>query len=400
MSVPEVEREQRVTPLELFFDLVFVFAFTQVTSLLAHNPTWGGVLRGLLLLSMLWWAWSAYAWLTNALDPEEGGVRLAMFAAMAAMLVASLAAPRAFGRDGVLFGVAYIVVRGLHLVLFVIAGRGDHDLLRAVLRIVPSAALGGALLLVAGFLDGSAQVACWVAAVIVSYAGALLGHLRGFRISPEHFVERFGQIILIALGESIVALGVGAEGVRLDAGVIAAALLGFCIVTCLWWSYFDWFVYVTQTRLVEATATQRATLARDVYSYLHLPMVGGIVLFAFGLRTALHDTGHELDVVPAVGLVVGIAIYMLAHVALRLRIGGGLGRGRPIASVVLLALLPVATEVRALIAVGIVAAVCVALIAYEAIRHREDRAMIRARRGALTAEEVRRLEQRRRPESS
>ena len=221
MNAPEVEREQRVTPLELFFDLVFVFAFTQVTSLLAHNPTWGGVLRGVLLLSMLWWAWSAYAWLTNALDPEEGGVRLAMFAAMAAMLVASLAAPRAFGRDGVLFGVAYIVVRGLHLVLFVIAGRGDHDLLRAVLRIVPSAAMGGALLLVAGFLDGSAQVACWVAAVIASYAGALLGHLRGFRVSPEHFVERFGQIILIALGESIVALGVGAEGVRLDAGVIA-----------------------------------------------------------------------------------------------------------------------------------------------------------------------------------
>src|SRR5690349_5741643 len=133
------ERGQRVTPLELFFDLVVAFAFTQVTVLLSRTPTWAGLLRGLLLLAALWWAWSAYAWLTNTLDPEEGGVRLAMLAAVAAMLIASLAAPGAFGTDGVIFGVAYLLVRGLHLVLFSIAGRGDRDLLRAVLRIAPTA---------------------------------------------------------------------------------------------------------------------------------------------------------------------------------------------------------------------------------------------------------------------
>src|SRR5437588_3831613 len=137
MGDRQAEREQRVTPLELFFDLVFVFAITQVTSFLSHNPTWGGLLRGLLLLGVLWWAWSAYAWLTNTLDPEEGAVRIAVLAAIAAMLVVSLAAPGAFGRDGVTFGVAYLVVRALHLVLFAIAGRGDRDLLGAVARIAP-----------------------------------------------------------------------------------------------------------------------------------------------------------------------------------------------------------------------------------------------------------------------
>src|SRR5919198_3452993 len=155
MVATAVEHEHSVTPLELFFDLVFVFAFTQVTTLLADDPSWAGVPRALLLLSMLWWAWSAYAWLTNTLDPDEGIVRLAMLAAVAAMLIVSLAAPRAFGRDGVTFAVAYLVVRALHLLLFALAGRGDPDLLRAVLRIVPTVAVGGALLVVAGFLDGS-----------------------------------------------------------------------------------------------------------------------------------------------------------------------------------------------------------------------------------------------------
>jgi low temperature requirement protein LtrA len=137
----QIEREQRVTPLELFFDLVFVFAFTQVTGFLSHSPTWGGLLRGMLLLGALWWAWGAYAWLTNTLNPEEGAVRLAVLAAIGAMLVVSLAAPGAFGRDGVIFSVAYLVVRALHLVLYAIAGRGDRDLFRAVLRLVPTATL-------------------------------------------------------------------------------------------------------------------------------------------------------------------------------------------------------------------------------------------------------------------
>src|SRR5206468_8781603 len=165
MADRPAERGQRVTPLELFFDLVVVFAITQVTSFLSHTPTWGGLLRSLLLLGALWWAWSAYAWLTNTFDPEEGKVRLTVLAAVAAMLVVSLAAPGAFGPDGVIFGVAYLVVRALHLVLFGIAGRGDRDLFRAVVRILPPATLAPALLVVAGFLHGSGQLALWGAAL-------------------------------------------------------------------------------------------------------------------------------------------------------------------------------------------------------------------------------------------
>jgi low temperature requirement protein LtrA len=396
MSDRQPERGQRVTSLELFFDLVLVFAFTQVTTFISHDPTWGGLLRGLLLLGVLWWAWAAYAWLTNTLDPEEGAVRLAMLAAIAAMLVVSLAAPRAFGRDGVTFGVAYFVVRALHLLLYAIAGRGDRDLFRAVVRIVPAATLAPALLLAAGFLDGPARLALWGAALAIDYLGVLLGHMRGWRVSPEHFVERFGLIVIIALGESIVAIGVGAAGLPLGAGEIAAALLGITVAACLWWSYFDWVVYISQARLAEATGVRRAAFARDAYSYLHLPMVGGIVLFAFGLKTTLADVDASLRSVPALGLCGGVALYLLAHVALRLRTGGGLGRGRPVATVVLLGLIPVATRVRPLAALALVAAVCISLITYEALRHRESRAWIRSRRGAFTMEEASHVEPSRR----
>jgi low temperature requirement protein LtrA len=380
---------QRVTPLELFFDLVVVFAITQVTTFLSQNPTWGGLLRGMLLLGALWWAWSAYAWLTNTLDPEEGMVRMAVFAVIAAMLVVSLAVPGAFGADGVTFAVAYLIVRLLHLVLYTIAGRGDHDLMRAVLRLVPTAILGPALLVVAGFLHGTAQVELWVAALAIDYLGPVVGHMRGWRVSPEHFVERFGLIIIIAIGESIVAIGVGAAGVPLDKEVITAALLGVTVAACLWWSYFDWVIYIGQARLAEATGVARAALARDVYSYLHLPMVAGIVLFAFGLKTTLPHASEPLPTVPALGLFGGVALYFLAHVLVRLRIGGGLGHGRPVATVVLFGLFPLAGLMPALASLALVAAVCVGLIAYEALRYRESRAWIRNRRGAFTMEEAR-----------
>jgi low temperature requirement protein LtrA len=393
----QAEREQGVTRLELYFDLVFIFAITQVTTFLSHSPTWGGLLRGLLLLSALWWAWGAYAWLTNTLDPEEGAVRLAVLGAMAAMLVVSLAAPGAFGRDGVTFGVAYFVVRALHLFLYGIAGRGDRDLFRAVIRVAPVWMLAPALLVVAGFLDRSGQLALWGAALAVDYLGVLIGRMRGWRISPAHFIERFELVIIIALGESIVAIGVGAAGLPLDAGVIAAALLGITIAGALWWLYFDWVVYVAQAKLSEATGAPRAAFARDAYSYLHLPMVAGIVLFAFGLKTTLPDVAGPLPTVPALGLVGGIALYLLAHVALRLRIGGtGVGHGRPIASVLLLGLLPVAREVPALTALGSVAVVCASLIGYEVLRHREARAWIRSHRGTFTLEEAARVEPHRR----
>jgi low temperature requirement protein LtrA len=384
MSDGRLEPEHRVRPLELSFDLVFVFGITQVTGLLSADPTWGGLLRGLLVLGALWWAWAAYAWLTNTLDPEEGAVRLAMFGAMGAMLLVSLAVPEAFDAHGVLFGLAYLTVRALHLVLYAIAGRGDRDLLGAVLMITPTATVGPALLVTAGFLDGQVRVGLWIVALVLDYGGALLGRGRGWRVSPAHFVERHALVVIIALGESIVAIGVGAERVAIDQGVAAAALLGIAVVSALWWAYFDWVAIIAQRKLADARGTARAALARDAYSYLHLPMVGGIVLFALGLKKTLEDVEQPLEIVPAVGLCGGLALYFLGHVGLRLRIGGGLGHGRPVAVVLLVALLPVAADVPALAALALVTAVCAGLIAYEALRYRQARSEIRRGREAPT----------------
>jgi low temperature requirement protein LtrA len=389
MHVRSTEGEERVTALELFFDLVFVFAITQVTGFLAANET--GLLRGFLLLAALWWAWEAYAWLTNTLDPEEGGVRLAVFASAGAMLVVALATPQAFGSEALVFGVAYAIVRALHLVLYAIAGREDPELLAAVLRFARGGVLGPTLLVIAAFFDGPAQIALWAVALAVDYASALTGGGRGWHVSPAHFVERHGLIIIIALGESIVSLGVGAAGLPLDGPRIAAALLGMVVAATLWWAYFDWVIYVSQARISEASGAERAALARDLFSYLHMPMVFGIVLFALGLKVTLGHVEEPLGTVPAIGLCGGLALYMAAHVGVRLRTSGSIGHGRPIATVVLLALIPVATIVPALAALASVAAVCATLIAYEAIRYRYARAWIRSHRGGFTMDEIARI---------
>jgi low temperature requirement protein LtrA len=385
---PDVDREARVTPLELFFDLVLVFAITQVTGLLSSDPSWEGLARGMLILGALWWAWAAYAWLTNTLDAEEETVRIAMLAAMAAMLLVALSVPLAFDHDAALFGVAYLLVRLLHLVLYAIGGKHDPDLLGAVARFTPTAVLGPSLIIAAAFFDGVEQGALWAAALVIDFVGPIFGGGRGWRVSPGHFAERHGLIVIIALGESIVALGVGAGALNLDAGTIVAAVLGIVVISALWWSYFDWFALVGERLLTRVDGVARATLARDLYSYLHLLLVAGIVLFALGLKKTLDDVGHELDTVPALGLCGGLALYFLGHVAMRFRINRSIGRGRATAMLVLAALFPVALAVPALGALALVAAACTGLIVYEVVRFREDRYRIR-REGALPQADVR-----------
>jgi low temperature requirement protein LtrA len=391
------QADDRVKPLELFFDLVFVFGLTQVTSLLSAHPTWGGLLRGMLVLGAIWWAWAAYAWLTNTLNPEEGMVRIAMFAVMAAMLVVALAVPEAFDQDGVIFGVAYLIVRTMHLALYALAARGDHDLLGAVLRMVPSSTISAILIITAGFVgDDQTQVALWVAALAIDYLGVIVGRGQGWRLSPGHFAERHGLIVIIAIGESIVALGVGATGTPLSAGVITAAVLGMTVATALWWTYFDWVAIVVEQQLRRTTGAQQATLARDAYSYLHFVMVAGIVLFAVSMKKTLADYDEHLGPIPVAALCGGLALYLLAHIVLRLRIAGVIGsqvrffrrvgRGRPVAMLALLLFWPFAGELPALAALAVVAAIFVGLIAYEAILYREPRARIR--HGELATQET------------
>jgi low temperature requirement protein LtrA len=266
VSEQHAEREQRVTPLELFFDLVFVFGFTQVTTVLSDDPTWGGLGHGLLILAALWWAWAAYAWLTNTVDPDVGAVWGAMLVAMAAMFVAALAVPDAFGRHGVVFGVAFLIVNVMHLTLYALGARRDRELLAAILRIAPLALTGAALILAAGFVHGALRPTLWLAALAVGLFGPLLGGLSGWRVQPAHFVERHGLIVIIAIGESLIAIGLGARGTGIGTGVIVAAVLGLAVVMSFWLAYFDFFQIRGEQILADRTGAQRTARARDVYT--------------------------------------------------------------------------------------------------------------------------------------
>ncbi len=367
MSEQQAEREQRVTPLELFFDLVFVFGFTQVTTVLSDDRTWGGLGHALLILAALWWAWAAYAWLTSTVDPDEGAVWGAILVAMAAMFVAALAVPETFGRHGVIFGVAFLIVNLMYLALYALGARDDRDLLAAILRSAPSALAGSMLIVAAGFVDGWLRPMLWLAALAVGLFGPLLGGLSGWRVEPAHFVERHGLIMIIAIGESFVAIGLGARSTDLTAGVIVATVLALVVATAFWLAYFDFFSIRGQQLLADRSGTERTALARDVYTYLHLPMVAGIVLFAFAMKTTLAHVGDELDTISAVALCWGPALYLLAYVTLRFRVARTLGGGRLVAAIACGLLLPLALVVPALAALTLVAAVWVALHAYEII---------------------------------
>jgi low temperature requirement protein LtrA len=380
VSDQHVQQEQRVTSLELFFDLVFVFALTQVTTVFSDDPTWGGVAHGLLILSALWWAWAAYAWLTNTVDPDQGAVWGAIVIAMAAMFVAALAVPEAFGNEGVVFGVAFLIVNVMYLALYALGARGDRDLLGAILRSAPWALSGAALIMAAGFVNGGLKPVLWLAALAVGLFGPLVGGLSGWRVQPAHFAERHGLIVIIAIGESLVAIGIGARGVGLGIGVIVAAVLGLLVATAFWFAYFDFFTIRGEQLLTDRSGADRVALARDIYTYLHLPMVAGIVLFAFAMKPTLAHVSAELDTVPAFALCVGPALYLSAYVALRVRISRTLGRGRVLAALACALLWPVATVVPALLALALVTAVWVALHAYELIWWREARAEARAMR--------------------
>ena len=371
------EPEQKVSPLELFFDLVFVFALTQVTALMSEDPTWRGLGQGVLVLSALWWAWGAYAWLTNYVAADEGVERLLMFGVMAAMLVAALAVPHAFGDDAVLFGLAYALVRWLHIFIFAEAS-SDVDALGAIRRLARTAIPAPALIIAAGFFDGPAQAALWVVALTIDFAGPFVFGVRGFHVSAAHFAVRFALIVIIALGESIVAIGTGIGGLELDAPLATAAVLGVVLAAGLWWAYFDVVAIVAERVFRDSRGHHRLLLARDSYSYLHLPMVAGIVLAALGIKKTLSGVDDPLKLVPAVALCGGIAHYDAGHIGFRLRNRGTLNRQRLVAAVLSIALIPVATEVDALIALAIAAALTSAVIAYEAIHFREARARMRA----------------------
>jgi low temperature requirement protein LtrA len=373
-----LREEERVTPLELFFDLVFVLAVTQCTALMAADPSWQGLARGLLALGVLWWCWVGYAWLTSTVDPEEGAVRIAMFAAMAAILVAALCVPHAFNDAGLIFAVAYGIARFGQIVLLYIAGRDNEQLRHSVvIGLLGSTIIAISLLVVASQLNGAAQGALWATALALDMAGPLFFGVEGWTLVPGHFAERHGLIILIAIGESVVAIGAGAHA-HVDAGVITAAVLGIAVAAAFWWLYFDVVVIVATRHLARAApGREQNSIARDSYSFLHLPMVAGIVLVALGMKKTLGEVDHHLTTVLATAMFGGMALYLLAHVAFRLRNVHTLNRQRLVVAIALCALIPLMTDLKALIALAILTAILVALIAYEAIRFAAARDRIR-----------------------
>jgi low temperature requirement protein LtrA len=377
--------DHEVTPVELFFDLVFVFAITQVTRLFVQEPTWLGLLRGMLVLAAVWWAWNSFAWLTSAENIDEGGVRLAILGTTALMLGVALAVPRAFARDAILFSVAYFLVRVMHVVLSLIVRREDSASREALLRFVPTALIGASLRVIAAFAHGDLRIALWITALLVDYSGpAVVGMGQGWAVAPEHFAERYGLITLIALGESVVAAGVAAN-FALNAKELLAAALGIITVSALWWLYFDVGALFVRRRFRASTGAERARLARDAYSYLHMPLVAGIVLFAFGLDMTLSRPGERLQTVPAVALCGGAALYLLAHVAVLRRATGRLFRRRTWGTAALVILIPAALYAPALATLALVTAVCVGVAGAEALSWREDR--LRVRHPELAEEE-------------
>jgi low temperature requirement protein LtrA len=351
--------EPRVSTFELFFDLVFVFAFTRITGSLADDTTWSGLGHAAMVFVILWWAWGAYAWLTNAVPTDERSARLVVLAAMAAMLVVALAVPTTFGDDGVVFGIGYLMVIALHALLFALSGDDPASIRRNIVPLGSINVLGAALLIVAGLADGTLQALLWVTAIVVTYAGPFITGVAGFTARPGHFVERHGLIVIIALGESIVAVGAAETG-EIDAGLIVAGLVTVALAGGLWWVYFDEETALAEGALRRAPSAERSRLARDVFSYLHIPIVLGVVLSALGIKQTLAHSGDPLDEVAAVALGGGVALYFAALAAIRLRCRERPRPSQLAAAALAVIAIPLATEVPALATLAGLAAVTVA----------------------------------------
>jgi low temperature requirement protein LtrA len=363
------EPEAQVSTLELFFDLVFVFGFTQITGAVVHEPTAVGLARGVLVFAVLWWAWGAYAWLTNTVRTGETAPRLVVLSAMAAMLVTALAVPTAWDDGGVAFALGYLVVMMLHTALFALAGENPETTRRAILRLAPTNLAAALLLIVAGTTDGTSQTALWIAAIAVNYAGPYLTGVAGFAVSPSHFAERHGLIVIVALGESVVAIGAGGD-ITVDWPLAGTALAVMALVAGLWWDYFTDDAEATERVLAAATGHDRSRLARDIYSYLHVPLVLGIVFAAVGIHEVLVHRDGPLDPVFAGSFAGGVALFFAGLAGIRARRGDRPGWLCLGAVAVALVMIPVGGEIDARATVGVLAAVSLG-VAIASARSRE-----------------------------
>ncbi|HET6503403.1 MAG TPA: low temperature requirement protein A [Amycolatopsis sp.] len=377
------DEEHRVTTLELFFDLVFVYALTQTTQLMSDHTTLFGLGQGIVMLAVLWWCWCAYTWLGNTVHADRGVARFAMLGAMAMMFLVSLTIPEAFTDlpgglyAPLVFAVCYLLVRMLHLLAYFQAARQDAALRRVLTRVSGPMLGGAAVLIAAAFTSGTLQLGLWVVGLLVDYLGVYFAGAAGWRVTaPAHFAERFGLIVIIALGESIVAIGIGIGHFPISWPITLGAIGGLGLAAAMWWMYFDIVAPVSERRLREATGIERAKLATDTYTYLHLPLIAGIVLVALGMKKALlyvADTEHYPPSEPLHGLALwaltcGTALYLVGLSSLRRRNLGSWNTQRLVLAVALVATTPLLGTLPAVLLVVVVAAACAALVTFERTR--------------------------------
>jgi low temperature requirement protein LtrA len=382
-----VTEERLTTPVELLWDLVFVFAITQVTTLLALDLTWAGFGRAMLVLALVWWAWSAFVWAANAQSPDSPTLRATLLVALVLIFIVGLAIPHAFGSQSTLFAATYAGVRLMHLALYADASRRGQANWSAIAGFAVTVAVGMAMLIVGSFLGGWQRIVIWAAAAAIDYAGPAVltrERLRGLQtVAVAHFAERYGLFVIICLGVSIIAIGVGATGHPLSGATIATVAAGLVITIALWWTYFDRFAATAAQRLRDHEDPVLA--AADAYSYLHLGIIAGIIVFAVGVRVAIDDVTATLGDGARLALCGGLAAYLAAHAAFRLRLTGSIDRRKLAAGATLLVLfaagggLP-AWAVTAL-AAGVVALLCAAeTLEVPATAREAPRALVAIRR--------------------
>jgi low temperature requirement protein LtrA len=372
------EDERKTSYLELFFDLVYVFAFTQVTALLLEDTSPAGFVRSALVLAMVWWAWSAYAWLTNAIEIDNAVTRLIILAAMLAGFFMALSVPDAFQDEAAWFAVAYFVVRILQPALYAWGVRDDPGNLRVVLALTPWFLVAALVALAGGFVDADYRAWVWLASLAIDVVGTLTIARSGWRISPSHFAERYGLIVIIALGESVVAIGLGTSELTRDATYAISAAVAFAGVAALWWAYFDFTATAAERALRHASPDVRSRLARDLFTYFHYPVVLGIIFYAVAAKKTLE---HPLDPLSKAGrwaLGLGIAVFLAGFVLMRFRVIRRIAWERIAAGVVALAVAVALDGTDAIVTLGVVISVLVLSIAVETARLRDIRARMRA----------------------
>jgi len=357
----------RVSTLELFFDLVFVFTITQLTTVLVTDPTPRGVLQVALMLGVIWWMYGGYAWLTNAVAPDGTGRRLLLLGGMAAFLLLALVIPRAFAGGGAAFGLAYLVVVGVHAALF--TRTSSESAVRAILRIAPFNIASALLILAAGVGGGLLEYGLWALAFALEWVTPSVARTEGFEIRAAHFVERHGLVVIVAIGESVVAIGIGAAGLPIDAGLVVVAVLGLALNACLWWTVFGGDDDVRAERALEdAPLARRPTLALHAFGYWHLPLLFGIIAIAAGLKKATGLPSGPLEAAAAIQLAACVAVFLIAAALVCRTLGISHGPWRGLAAVLVLFTTPLGVWLSATAQLAGLVALLVAMLIAESVR--------------------------------